>query len=138
MKSSFCNLDLSGTARHELNQLKHTTDFTAYLTEYRRIIGKLRNEDAAQLYALELGLLNRLKDALLFSPRPHMMAECEKQLLASDNRIKARELDKKVTHHPMGQFETTAAAPFSFTPGGLTPMDLSATQSCNRDGLMNL
>jgi hypothetical protein len=55
------------------------------------------------------------------------MAEYERQLLALDNRIKAREEEKKGNRNTMGQY-STPPAPSSFTPGGLAPMDLSATQ----------
>jgi len=78
-------------ARRELYELKQIKDFSAYLTEFRRIVGKLRYDDAAQMDALEKGLSNRLKDALVFTSRPDTMAEYEKQMLALDNKIKARE-----------------------------------------------
>jgi hypothetical protein len=133
LETSFGDPDPTGTARRELHELKQTKDFSAYLTEFRRIMGKLRYDDAAQMDALESGLSNRLKDALVFTIRPNTMAEYERQLLALDNRIKAREEEKKGSRNTMGQFATTTATPSSFTPGGLAPMDLSATQWQNQN-----
>jgi len=75
--------------------LKRSKDFSAYLTKFRRIMGKLKYDDATQMDALENGLSNTLKDALVFTIRPNTTAEYEGQLLALDNRIKAREKEKK-------------------------------------------
>jgi hypothetical protein len=136
METSFGDPDTIGTARRELHELKQKTDFSAYLTEFRRIMGKLRYDEAAQMDALELGLSGKLKDALVFTTRPATMAEYEKQLLVLDNKIKARDEEKKGTKTHMGQF--TAGTPptgthSSLTPGGLAPMDLSATQWQNQN-----
>src|SRR6266566_364114 len=60
------------------------------------------------------------------------MAEYENQLLVLDNKLKAREEEKKGSRNHMGQF--VAPAPVSsFTLRGLAPMDLSATQWQNRN-----
>jgi hypothetical protein len=128
LETSFGDPDPTGTARHELHELKQTKDFSAYLTEFRRIMGKLRYDDATQMDALETGLSNKLKETLVITTRPDTMAEYERQLLALDNRIQAREEEKRGSRNTTGQFATTTATPSSFTPGGLAPMDLSATQ----------
>jgi hypothetical protein len=90
-------------------------------------MGKLRYDYAAQMDALEKGLSNRLQDALVFTTRPDSMAEYERQLLALDKKIKAREEEKKGSRNPMGQFTNTTLVS-RFTPRGFAPKDLSATQ----------
>jgi hypothetical protein len=131
LETSFGDPDPTGTARRELHELKQGKDFSAYLTEFRRIMGKLKYDDKAQMDCLETGLSPKLKDALVFTIRPETMATYETQLLQLDNRIRAREEEKKGTRSAMGQY-TAPATTSSFTPGGLAPMDLSATQWQNR------
>jgi len=88
----------------------------------------LKNDDVAQIDTLEIGLSNKLKYLLVFITRPDTMADYERQLLALDNRIKARVVEKKGTCNPMGQFVATVPMPpSSSTHGSLTPRDLSAT-----------
>jgi hypothetical protein len=127
LETSFGNPDPIGTARRELHELKQSKHFSAYLTEFRRIIGKLKYNDAAQMDALENALSNKLTDALVFTIRLNTMAEYEGQLLALDNRIKAREEEKQGSRNTMGQYVAPPTTS-SFAPGGLAPMDLSATQ----------
>jgi hypothetical protein len=132
LETSFGDPDPIGTARRELHDLRQTKDFGAYLTEFRRIMGKLNYDNNAQMDALEQGLSPKLKDALVFTTRPITMAEYENQLLVLDNKLKAREEERKGSRNHMGQF--VAPPPVSsFTPGGLAPMDLSATQWQNRN-----
>jgi hypothetical protein len=69
-----------GTARPELHKLKQTKDFSAYISKFRGIMGKLMYDDATQIDALEIGLFNKLKDALVFTTRPDTMADYERQL----------------------------------------------------------
>jgi hypothetical protein len=95
LEISFSDPDPTGRARRELHELKETKDFAAYLKEFRRIMGKLKYDNAAQMDRLEMGLSNKLKEALVYTVRPDTMAEYEKQLLALDNRIKARVKEKK-------------------------------------------
>jgi hypothetical protein len=59
------------------------------------------------------------------------MAEYEKQLWALDNRIKARDEEKKGSRNSMEQFTTTPVTSY-FTSGGLALMDLSVTQWQNQ------
>jgi hypothetical protein len=132
LETSFSDPNPTGTARRELHELKQTKNSSAYLTEFRRIMGKLRYDNMAQMDALEKGLSNRLKDALVFTTRRDTMAEYERQLLALDNRIKAREEEKKGSRNTMEQF-TNNTPVSSFTFGGLAPMDLSATQWQNQN-----
>src|SRR5260221_2786272 len=132
LETSFGDPDPIGTARRELHELKQTKDFGAYLTEFRRIMGRLNYDNNAQMDALDQGLSPKLKDALVFTTRPATMAEYENQLLVLDNKLKAREEETKGSRNQMGQF--IAPAPISsFTPGGLAPMDLSATLLQNRN-----
>jgi hypothetical protein len=96
-------------------------------------MGRLGYDENAQMDALEMGLNNKLKDALVYTIRPETMAEYERQLLALDNRLKAREEERKGHRSHMGQFGAAAPPVSSFTPGGLAPMDLSATQWQNQN-----
>jgi hypothetical protein len=77
--------------------------------------------------ALENGLSNKLKDALVFTIRSNNMVEYEEQLLALDNRIKAREEEKKGSRNITEQYVAPPTT-LCFAPGGLAPMDLSVTQ----------
>jgi hypothetical protein len=132
LETSFGDPNPTGTARRELHELKQTKDFAAYLMKFRRKMGKLRYDDTTQMDVLQMELSNKLKDALMYTVRPDTMAEYEKQQLALDNRIKARDEEKKGSRNIMGQFTTTPVTS-SFTPGGLAPMDLSATQWQNQN-----
>jgi hypothetical protein len=127
LDTSFGDPDPNGTARGELHEGKQSMDFSAYHTEFKRIMGKLKYDEAAQMDALENGLSNKLNDALVFTTRPNTMAEYERELPALNNRIKAREEEKKGNRNTMRQY-TAPPIISSFTPGGLAPIDLSATQ----------
>jgi hypothetical protein len=100
--------------------------------EFQRIMGQLRYDDAAQMDTLVKGLSNRLKDAQVFNTGPDTTAEYERLLLALDNKIKAREVEKKEFRKTIGQFTNTTPVS-SFTPGGLAPMDLSAIKWQNQN-----
>jgi hypothetical protein len=127
LETSFGDPDPTGTARRELNQLEQGEDFSAYLTEFRRIIRKLKYDDKAQMDSSEMGLSPKWQDALVYTIRPDTMGIYETQLLQVDNRIRAREEKKKRSCSAMGQYTATSTTS-SLTPGGLAPMDLSATQ----------
>jgi hypothetical protein len=60
LETSCGNPDPNGTARRELHELNHSKDFSSYLTEFRRIMGKLKYNDVAQMDVLENGLSNKL------------------------------------------------------------------------------
>jgi hypothetical protein len=88
LETSFGDPDPTGTARRELYELKQGKDFSAYLTEFRRIMRKLKYDDKAQLDCLEIGLSPKLNDALVYTVRPDTMAIYETQLLQLDNCIR--------------------------------------------------
>jgi len=54
LETSFGDPDPNGTARQELHELKQMKDFGAHHTEFRRIMGKLKYDDAAQMDCLEI------------------------------------------------------------------------------------
>jgi hypothetical protein len=133
-ETSFGHPDRAGTGMRELHQLQPSKDFSAYLPEFRRIMGKLMYHDAVQMDTLENGLSNKLKDALVFTIKPNTMAKYEGQLFASDNRMKARDDEKKGSSNTIGQYITHSTTS-SFAPTGLSSLDLSATHWQNTRSL---
>jgi hypothetical protein len=77
LDTSFGDRDPTSTARRELDEFKQRKDFSAYLTEFRRIMGRLGYDENAQMDALEIGLSSKLKDVLVYTTQPETMAGYE-------------------------------------------------------------
>lgn len=136
LETAFGDPDPTGTARRELHQLRQgKRDFSAYLADFQRIMGQLNFDENSKMDALEHGMSEELKEAMVFAPAvPTNLNDTILTLTRMDNRIRARKAEKRGnTRDTMGQFSAPSAfSPVSsFTPGGLAPMDLSFGRTSN-------
>lgn len=91
LKTAIGDPDITSTARHELHQLRQGKGyFATYCTHFNCIVGKLRCNDEAKRDALEHGMNEELKEAMVIVLDD---VSCYDQYVAVlqilDNRIRA-------------------------------------------------
>lgn len=130
LQSSFGDPDPRGTARRELISLKQGKgDFATYYSEFLRLMAYLEYNESAKIDALREGLSEELKDALTFrTDLPNSTEAFASMLMIIDNQVRGRKADKTVRNN-LSQSQTSHITTHpSHVPGGLAPMDLSASQ----------
>ena len=135
LEIAFGDPDGESTAERKLEVLRQTNrEFSLYYAEFQRYAADVQWNESAKWTALTRGLSTRIKDALvLTSDIPSKFSEYATFLQRLDNRIRAREAEKKgrpaprtttLTPSTPSQCTTSPAAPVSSCP--TDPMDLSA------------
>jgi len=131
LQTSLGDLDSTGTERIEFSKLHQgKQDFSAYLSEFTRIMSVLNYHRAAKMNALEGGMSQRLQERLVYNIRPAPSLEnydvwCN-TLLLLDNRIRQLEAQKKGTYTALPQLcaAISYAQPASYS-NTFDAMDLS-------------
>jgi hypothetical protein len=76
LRQAYDDPDRAVTAQKEVKALKQRyLQFSAYLAEFRRLMGDLDWDDQAQRYHLEEGLCEEMKDALEWRPKATTLNE---------------------------------------------------------------
>lgn len=134
LMEAFGDLHPINTARRELQAVQQGKgDFATYYSEITHIVSKLGYNKAAKRTALEQGMSEGLKDAMvLVFVKDKTTTQYVALLQKLNNNQQARKDDKAGTR--MGSFTTPLVPSYptghpSFTPRGLAPMDLSTLRN---------
>ena len=129
LEAAFSDPDRTGTVERKLETLKQANrNFTTYYAEFSRHVANTQWNDAAKKTALSRGLSNEIKDALALADQvPEAYGEFASYLQRLDNRIRAREAQRKGRPPPRAPAPRTPIAPVQSTATGTHPgpMDLS-------------
>ena len=129
-EAGFGNPDCTGTAKRKLETLKQANrDFSTYYAEFSCHVANTQWNDAAKKMALSRGLSNEIKDALALADQvPEANWQFASYLQRLDNRIRAREAERKGGPPPRVPAPKTPVAPVQSTATGTHPgpMDISA------------
>jgi len=129
---AFGDPDLAATAERKLETLKQANrEFSSYYAEFQRYASDVEWNESAKKSALFRGLSNEIKDALmLVDAAPATFDEFVPYVQRLDNRIRAREAEKKgrPTPRPANPTPRPAPPPTPSTGSGTHPgpMDLSS------------
>ena len=130
LEAAFGDPDRTGTAERKLETLKQAKcDFSTYYAEFTHLVANTQWNDAAKKTTLSRGLSNEMKDALALADQvPEAYGEFSSYLQRLDNRIRAREAERKGRPPSRAPAPKTPVVPVQSTatsthPG---PMDLSA------------
>ena len=130
LEAAFRDPDRTGTAERKLESLKQANrDFSTYYAEFSRHVANIQWNDAAKKTALSRGLSNEIKDALALADQVlDAYGEFASYLQRLDNRIQAREAERKGRPPPRAPAPKTPTVPVQSTASGTHsgPMDLSA------------
>ena len=130
LEAAFGDPDRTGTAERKLETIKQAKrDFSTYYAEFSRHVANTQWNDAAKKTAFSRGLSNEIKDALTLADQvPEAYGEFASYLQCLDNRIRAREAERKGRPAPRAPAPKAPIAPLQSTASGTHPgpMDLSA------------
>ena len=130
LEAAFGDPDRTGTAERKLETLKQANrDFSTYYAEFSRHVANTQWNDAAKKTALSRSLSNEIKDALALADQvPEAYGEFASYLQRLDNRIRAREAERKGRPPPRAPAPKIPVVPVQSTASGTHPgpMDLSA------------
>ena len=130
LEAAFGDPDRTGTAERKLETLKQANrNFSTYYAEFSRHVANTQWNNAAKKTALSRGLSNEIKDALALANQvPQAYGEFASYLQRLDNRICAREAERKGRPAPRAPSPKVPTLPVLSTASGTHPgpMDLSA------------
>jgi hypothetical protein len=87
LRQAYDDPDRAATAQKDVKALKQRyLQFSAYLAEFRRLMGDLDWDDQAQRYHLEEGLCEEMKDALEWRPKATTLNELINLCVEFDSR----------------------------------------------------
>ena len=130
LEAAFSDPDRTGTVERKLESLKQTNrNFSTYYAEFSRHVANTQWNDAAKKTALSRALSDEIKDALALANQvSEAYGEFATYLQHYDNRIRAREAERKGHPTPRAPAPKAPIAPVQSTASGTHPgpMDLSA------------
>jgi hypothetical protein len=96
LDDAFGDPDRVATATRELKSLRQANrEFSLYFADFQRLSAETDWNDAAKRDALQSGLSEELKDALMVVNEEEEYSAFIKQLQKLDNKLRARQADKK-------------------------------------------